>query len=528
MKSPSAAAALLGVVLLAGIISCSSGNSTAGPLDVADGAEVTQEVSADAGPSCPVWDGGAAMPVLHVEERSVRDEYGRAVLLRGVNAGNQAKKPPHIPWEGAAYGQAGFQEDLARYYDFPADWGMNCIRLTVFWEAIEPVRGEYDQEYVEQTRAQIQAAVSRGMYVFIDFHQDIYSRILGGSGAPAWALPDPDMEPVPLDDDAWFFKVFQGEDVLEALDWFWENENGVQDSYKAMALWFSLQFKDEPGVIGIDIMNEPTPGSKGKKDADFWLNQRLKPMYEEIGNALHEARPGYVLFIESTSLEAAGVPLGQGLPRPDLENMVYSPHYYNTVQFISGKYDGKVEELVKGLTQCEEKGAQMKSPVLLSEYGFRGYSEEGNPDEYLTDHYDVMDDLFMHGTIWSHEVTHTYWNNEDCAIVNGDWNERASMADNVARPYPAFTSGDWLSFSYDAESKKVEYSYLARDTLGAPTEIVLPRRHYPTQPQVILGSGRWEYDEARSRLLVFDELCATEAPEGKTQTVVATPGPTNP
>lgn len=501
---------------------CSKGDVSSPDADSASPVDLVTN-GGDTGPRCPVWATAAGLPQLHVEGRFIKDEYGRTVLLRGINAGNQAKKPPHLPWEGAAFGEAAFQEELGRYYDFPANWGMNCIRLTVFWEAIEPIRGQYNEEYVEQTRTQIQSAVARGLYVFIDFHQDIYSRTLGGSGAPAWALPDPLMEPVPLDNVNWFMKVFQDEQVAQVLDWFWENEDGVQDSYKAMAVWFSLQFIDEPGVMGIDIMNEPTPGLKGREDADFWLNQRLVPLYEHIGNAIHQEDPQKILFVESTSLEAAGVPLGEGLPKPELQNMVYSPHYYNTVQFISGKYDGKVEAIEEGLQKSEDKGQKMDVPVLLSEYGFRGYSEEGNPEQYLPDHYGVMDDLFMHGTIWSHEVTQSYWNHEDCAMVNGDWEERPDMADNVARPYPGFTAGDWLSFEFDTTSKTIQFKYIARDCLGAPTELKLPHRHYPNEPQVSLSFGQWEFDAEGARLLVFDQLCETDSPDGKTQTVVVSP-----
>ena len=477
------------------------------------------------GKQCPEWSDEAAFPSLRAEGRLIKDEFGRAVMLRGANAGSRAKMPPYLPWDGD---EGNFDSDVNRFYDFTADWGMNCIRLTVFWEAIEPTRGDYDEDYLAKVEKQVEAAAERGIYVFIDFHQDLYSRILGGSGAPAWALPDPDIEPVPLDDDNWYLKYFETSYVDAAFDHFWSNTDGVMDAYIDMAVWFSGNFADHPNVFGIDLMNEPAPGATGKKDYTIWFEQSLKTFYENLGNAIRQASPDFVLLVEPSSVEAAGVDLESTLPKPALDNLIFAPHYYNPVQFLTGQYDGYIEAIVEGLTAWEVVGEEFNTPVLLSEYGFRATtstSADGNPDEYLPDHYDVMDQLFMHGTVWSHEVTANYWNNEDCAFVNSDWTERTKYTNALARPFPEFSSGEIVSFSFDSQTLEVEFRYKTADTGGAPTVIRLPLRHYPGEPQVELAFGDWSYDSERRALLVFDRSCERGAAVGEEQIVRITPLP---
>ena len=510
------------------------GVETDGGTDDGDGESLDGDLSeddvADGADQCPKWE-KTAIPILKAEGRLIKDEYGRSVMLRGINVGSRAKMPPHLPWEGSDLGDETFERDMNRFYDFPADWGMNCIRLTVFWEAIEPARGDYDEDYLTMVEEQVKAAADRGIYVFMDFHQDIYSRILGGSGAPAWALPDPDTEPEPLDDPNWFMKYFGDADVDAAFDHFWSNADGVQDAYIEMAVWFAGRFVSHPNVIGIDLMNEPAPGAAGKADYADWFENFLKPFYEKLGNAIHGVAPGFILFVEPSNLEAGGVDLEVKLPRPALDNLVFSPHYYNPIQFITGRYDGNVAAIMAGLTIWDEVGEEFNTPVLLSEFGFRATadtSSSGNPDEYFPDLYGVMDQLLMHGTFWGHEVTANYWNNEDCSLVNSDWTERTKSTNAVARPFPKFTSGEAISFTYNSQTREVDYSYRTIETGGAPTVVALPARHFPHKPRVTLAFGESLYDSEKRELLVFDRICERGTGAGEEQVIhIAPTGPSS-
>ena len=68
-------------------------------------------------------------------------------------------------------------------------WGFNIVRLSVTWDALEH-KGpkQYDRDYVSYVLDVVKACKTFGLYVYVDPHQDVWSRHCGGSGAPAWTL----------------------------------------------------------------------------------------------------------------------------------------------------------------------------------------------------------------------------------------------------------------------------------------------------------------------------------------------------
>jgi len=129
------------------------------------------------------------------------DALGRTLLLRGVNLAGSSKVP-YTP-SGATHLSAGFLDHRAASFvgrPFPlqeADehfarlraWGLTFERLLVPWEAVEHAGpGQYDDEYLAYLRTLVERAAAYGIDVFIDPHQDAWSRWTGGDGAPGWTL----------------------------------------------------------------------------------------------------------------------------------------------------------------------------------------------------------------------------------------------------------------------------------------------------------------------------------------------------
>ena len=108
----------------------------------------------------------------------IRDEDNRVIIFHGLNISNAAKRTENqISWQT--------YEDYKR---MSLDWGFNCIRLLIFWSAIEPEPGVYNDTYLNLVEERVNWAEDLGLYVILDMHQDVYSAKFGGDGAPYWAV----------------------------------------------------------------------------------------------------------------------------------------------------------------------------------------------------------------------------------------------------------------------------------------------------------------------------------------------------
>ena len=138
---------------------------------------------------------------LRIEGRTFRDSANREVTLRGINVAGDAKYPTnpelpsHIPekfFEGDEVSFVGrpFSIDEAHtHFSRLKRWGYNAMRYIWTWEALEHAGpGKYDEEWIQHTIEVLRLAKDYGFYVWIDPHQDVWSRFTGGSGAPMWTL----------------------------------------------------------------------------------------------------------------------------------------------------------------------------------------------------------------------------------------------------------------------------------------------------------------------------------------------------
>src|SRR5690349_4999605 len=107
-----------------------------------------------------------AAPRFHCRDGWIRDEHDRIRIFRGANVSGRAKLPPFLALEDPAA------------LDPLVAWGWNAVRLLVLWEGVQPRRGVVDEAYVARVRALAEAAGARGLHVVVDFHQDLFARVL--------------------------------------------------------------------------------------------------------------------------------------------------------------------------------------------------------------------------------------------------------------------------------------------------------------------------------------------------------------
>lgn len=234
------------------------------------------------------------------------DRTGRAMMLHGINVGGSTKVP-YTPKLGT-HVKEGFYETVytASFVGRPfplaeADehfsrlhrWGYRFVRLLVTWEAIEHAGpGKYDEEYLNYIVALVKKAGEHGINVFIDPHQDVWSRFTGGDGAPYWTLEKVGLDPLkfaetgaaiihnvegdPFPKMIWptnysklgaatmFTLFFGGNDFAPAarVDSLSAQEF-LQRHYINAICQLARKLKGLPNVIGFDTLNEPHAGYIG-------------------------------------------------------------------------------------------------------------------------------------------------------------------------------------------------------------------------------------------------------------------------
>ena len=71
------------------------------------------------------------------------------------------------------------------------EFGFNFVRYLILWDAIEPQKGRFDETYLDKVEERVNWYTSRGMHVMLDMHQDLYSIVFGGDGAPGMGFAEP-------------------------------------------------------------------------------------------------------------------------------------------------------------------------------------------------------------------------------------------------------------------------------------------------------------------------------------------------
>ncbi len=461
-------------------------------------------------PGLGAFSAGPSLQPLHVEEDRIVDSSGRQVILRGVNAGMRSKMPPFYPFDP----EPDFKTALSRYTEVIDSLGANVVRLLMIYEAAEPVRGQYNNEYLSIYDSMVEAFAERGIRVIVDSHQDVFSRRFCGDGFPDWAIPERfrDMDHR-SDCRLWEARYFSNP-VARSFDRFWSNEDGVQDNYVELFRMLAERYKDQPAVIGFEPMNEPFPGWWGLSHYTSWHEEQLYPMYEKVAKAVHSADPRYLVFIDICPLENTGMWKTER-EKPDISNLVLAPHYYDLGYLgLASSPGGDIETMRKGLSKHMRWARDWVIPVLVSEYGVS--MQRNDAGSYIQKLYSVFDRMHLSGTIWEASMSDTLWNFRQKNIIEPD-GEVKPAAYNIDRPCPRAVSGVIEKFSFDAQTKTFELSWTEAPDADSPTRIYLPPRIYEREPEVDF-QGESSFCDREEMI-----LCIPPAGEGGKRTIKISP-----
>ncbi len=393
-----------------------------------------------------------AQPQFRCDERWIRDDLGRVRIFRGANVSGRSKLAPFVPFDDPAW------------FDLLASWGWNAVRLLVIWEGLEPERGMYDDAYLARLTALAEAAGERGLHVIVDFHQDLFSRGLGGDGAPSWALPATNL---PEPGRAWFFRYLTRPVVGRAFERFWRDDGGLRTSMLACMRRVMQVMAKIPAVVGYDPFNEPM-GSVRALLGGALERESLPAFYEACIRMRDELDPTRLLFIEPSPFAAFGAPVR--LPRMSARNLVFAPHLYDAPAIVAARYVPALSLFPLSLRRIERTARRLEMPLLIGEFGVLNGARGGA--RMMADECRLLDRAFASWTVWHYNPTELDWNDEDASIVAPGGGDRP-WTGALVRPYPRALAGEPIGWeSGGAGPWRLTY----RSVGDAPTEIVIPRR----------------------------------------------------
>ncbi len=370
--------------------------------------------------------------------------------------------------------------------DRARSWGIDVMRVPFTWAALEPVQGQDDENWLSLYDQLLDAAWARGIWTIIDFHQDVYSEVYCGDGFPGWTVANP---PAPAHDcPGWGLEYVQDPSVIAAFDAFWAPGSPVMTAYQAAWDVMIARYKDKPGVLGFELINEPGWGSQ---DESTFTATTLTAFYSVMVPRVRAEAPTSLVFLDATGLD--GTLLATGLQKPTGDGMVFAPHFYPFTHS-----SGAVVSLMQNWANM---GIAWDVPVFIGEFGVGG-SADGAAD-YMAANFAALDTLgVVGGTEWEYSTSVDLWNSEGNSVAAPDGTEYP-IATALIRPFARAVAGGNIMQSFDAATTQLALTY----TPSATQSVTF---HRPPSPSL----SERDHGRAHGRLLRRDDGARADARSG--------------
>lgn len=304
-------------------------------------------------------------------------------------------------------------------FKFLKDHGFNLIRLGLQWDGAEPEPGTYSEEYFKGIDKIIDMAAAEDIAVFLDMHQDLYG-VVFEDGAPEWATITDGEEHYRT--ELWSESYLISPALQHAFDNFWKNTpasdgTGIRTHYVNLLKFIAGRYKDNPYVIGMDVMNEPFPGTPGMRVAEImgrfmpdgdmsaledfakiaemigeiapitaeFETEILNPFYDEAARAIRSVDKNLIFMFESNYFANAGVPT---MVKPavyedgrEIENQAFVPHGYDILVDTEAYETGGCERVGFIFGSLLGVAGKMDIPTFIGEWGCYPNASEAQKEQ---------------------------------------------------------------------------------------------------------------------------------------------------
>jgi hypothetical protein len=381
--------------------------------------------AAQAVPADPLWFDNSAVKVVG---DVFRDEHNRETVLRGFNVSGTAKLAEYRGLPFATASDARTSAAAMRRLS-----GSNAVRFLVTWAWIEPEPRQIDYQYLAKVTEQVKAFTDQGVRVYLDFHQDLYSRYLfnpgswyTGDGAPAWVVRAGNY---PAESCGlcfhWGQNMKNNQAVTSATYDFWHNRElsttagpiRIRDEFLHQAGETLRYLKENLSanafrlVVGADPLNEPYAGRYDTgQTGPTWERDLVWPFYQQFRQRMDQS--GWTdkpLFAEPLVFWNQNVGFfaepGGFTAVPTLgSRYVFNAHFYDGAAQSGLLKPGKANdgEYIADMNRIRERATALGTTSIVSEFGHpvAGYTSDKAPS-VLKAMYQGLDSRVNGANWWS-------------------------------------------------------------------------------------------------------------------------------
>lgn len=433
---------------------------------------------------------------IHAKGRWFVDAAGRVRLFHGFNDVNEAKGSGYKPG-GSDYTPKVLMNRTN--LDSLANMGFNVMRLPMMWAAVAPFENKFDEDYLQTMVGVVDSLADRGMYGFLDMHQDVMSQPTGKytyDGAPRWVMnrtearrPYPWPLPNSVVEKAWALG-YVTEAVGQSFQELYDNTHGGLDAWEAFWVKVAQTFRRKGSVLAYELINEPFAGDIFKHPGLLKPSEagrrNLQPVYNKLAEAIRRVDGETMLMFEPmTGLPGFGtgfddVPGGQ-----DFRNRsALSWHYYCYMSSSLPEVLKQACEKEYGPQVFQSVGKTSEAlgiPIILTEFGAMTPTTAAG-DKGTEEIQWILDQADATLQSW------TYWDLSQCCLAEHGGLSESAM-DVFIRPYASAIAGEPQTMSFDSTTGVFELSYMVDPSISEPTELQLPLERFPNGYVVNVTEG---------------------------------------
>ena len=282
---------------------------------------------------------------------------------------------------------------------------------------------------------------------------------------------------------------------------FWDNKDDLQYTTYINA-WKVIweRYKNEPYVLGYDIVNEPRKLEMQISYKDL-TDKYLIPLYQRIIDESQRINPNKMILFQSIFMNK-GEKIDNNqyaeITAPiNRKNIIFAPHIYqNNVDYIQ-----------KNMDRFDKESEMLKAPILIGEWGFPTFAKT---DTILTGNlgqlkykemYIRTAEVFDRMGIGSIKAWFLGSRSMQNFLPGGPstWSifsdktdagtaERKYITDIIARPIPQAIAGDIQSFFFNFAKRELDINIISDNSKGASTIFIGANRHYPDGFSIIINN----------------------------------------